>query len=309
LMDASLDTPLRTRCSIFSHLRAHRIFRFDLLALSLSIAGSVPTRAVADEHLFGWVLGAETLPKNQAEAYEFLTLRTGKAEGTYLGWDSETEVEYGFTDQFQASVSLENHYFYNKGVDGSRDALDNTNGDRFGGVALAGKYRVLSPFKDPVGLAIRLEAGYLAHDEVDGLKQTEGYIAPQAILQKNYFDDTLVFDVNGGVEFAWGKRPAEKYPRELALTGGAGGSYRFAPNWYFGLESHIRSEYPLFNLGNHEHTVIFAGPSLHYGTQRWWATLSYGYQVLGTGIDEPADGRTFAEEVSNEIRLKVGFNF
>jgi hypothetical protein len=308
-MDAPLNTPLRTPCSIFFHLRAHRIFRFDLLALSLSIAGSVPTRAVADEHLFGWVLGAETLPKNQAEAYEFLTLRTGKAEGTYLGWDSETEVEYGFTDQFQASVSLENHYFYNKGVDGSRDALDNTNGDRFGSVALAGKYRVLSPFKDPVGLAIRLEAGYLAHDEVDGLKQTEGYIAPQAILQKNYFDDTLIFDVNGGLEFAWGKRPAEQYPRELALTGGAGVSYRFAPNWYFGLESHIRSEYPLFNLGHHEHTVIFAGPSLHYGTQRWWATLSYGYQVHGTGIDEPADGRTFAEEVSNEIRLKVGFNF
>jgi hypothetical protein len=42
---------------------------------------------------------------------------------------------------------------------------------------------------------MRLEAGYLAHDEVDGLKQTEGYIAPQFILQKNYFDDTLIFDI------------------------------------------------------------------------------------------------------------------
>jgi len=38
-------------------------------------------------------------------------------------------------------LSLENHYFYNKGVNGARDALDNTNGFRFGGVALAGKYR------------------------------------------------------------------------------------------------------------------------------------------------------------------------
>ena len=280
-----------------------------LALLVLPITGSFLSSALADEHLFGWVLGAETLPSKHAEVYEFLTLRTGKAEGTYLGWDSETEVEYGFTDQFQASLSLENHYFYNKGVDGSRDALNNTNGLRFGGVILAGKYRLLSPFKDPVGFAVRLEAGYLAHDEVDGLKQTEGYIAPQLILQKNYFDDTLIFDVNGGVEFAWGKRPAEQYPRELSMTGGAGVSYRFAPNWYFGVESHIRSEYPLFEFGNHEHTVVFAGPSLHYGAERWWVTLSYGYQIHGTGIDEPADGKTFAEEVRNEIRLKVGLNF
>jgi len=156
---------------------------------------------------------------------------------------------------------------------------------------------------------VRLEAGYLAHDEVDGLKQTEGYIAPQLILQKNYLDDTLIFDVNGGTEFAWGKRPAEQYPRELSLTGGAGVSYRFAPNWYFGVESHLRSEYPLFEFGNHEHTVVFAGPSLHYGAERWWVTLSYGYQIHGTGINEPADGKTFAEEVRNEIRLKIGLNF
>jgi hypothetical protein len=277
--------------------------------LVLSIAGSFSVSALADEHLFGWVLGAETLPSKRAEAYEFLTLRTGKAEGTYLGWDSETEVEYGFTDQLQASLSLENHYFYNKGVNGDRDALDNTNGFRFGGVALAAKYRLLSPFKDPIGFAVRLEGGYLAHDEVDGLKQTEGYVAPQFILQKNYLDDTLIFDVNGGTEFAWGKRPAEQYPRELAFTGGTGVSYRFASNWYFGVESHIRSEYPMFHFGNFEHVVWFAGPSLHYGTERWWVTLSYGYQVYGSGINEPADGKTFAEEVRNEFRLKVGFNF
>ena len=277
--------------------------------LAVPLAGAFPGNARADEHLFGWVPGAETLPARHAEAYEFVTLRTGKAEGTYLGWDSETEVEYGFTDQFQASLSLENHYFYNQVVDGPRDGLNDTDAFRFGGVVLAGKYRILSPFKDPVGLAVRLEAGYLAHDEVDGLKQTEGYIAPQLILQKNYFDDTLIFDVNGGLEFAWGKRPAEQYPRELALTGGAGVAYRFAPKWCLGLESHARSEYPLFELGNHEHTVVFAGPSLHYGTERWWVTLSYGYQIHGTGIDEPADGKTFAEEVRNEIRLKAGLNF
>jgi hypothetical protein len=70
--------------------------------------GLLPTTAHADEQLFGWVLGSETLPAGHAEAYEFLTYRTGKAEGTYRALDTETEFEYGFTDQFQASLSLEN---------------------------------------------------------------------------------------------------------------------------------------------------------------------------------------------------------
>jgi hypothetical protein len=110
------------------HPRASTFFAFSLpgiLPLTLVLlpmTGPFPSRALADEHLFGWVLGAATLPSRHAEAYEFLTLRTGKAEGTYLGWDSETEVEYGFTDQFQASLSLE-IISYNRGVDGPRDAL------------------------------------------------------------------------------------------------------------------------------------------------------------------------------------------
>lgn len=286
--------------------------RLLLLSSSAFIAFSTslfPGTALADEQLFGWVLGSETLPAGRAEAYEFLTLQSGKAEGTYRALDTETELEYGFTDRFQASAALENNYFYNKGVNGTRDALNDTNVFRFGGIELSAKYRLLSPFKDPVGLALRLEGGYLPHDEVDGLKETEVYVAPQFILQKNYFDDTLIIDLNAGTEFAWGKRPAEQYPRELAFTGGGGISYRFAPNWYIGLENHVRAEYPLFHIGNFEHVVDYAGPAIHYATQRWWVTLSYNYQIFGNGIDEPASGQTFAEEVKQQIRLKIGFNF
>jgi hypothetical protein len=279
------------------------------IALVAVFVATLPKIARADEHLFGWVLGSETLPAGHAEAYEFLTLQSGRAEGTYRALDTETELEYGFTDKFQASIALENNYFYNHGVNGPRDALNDTHVLRFGGVEVAAKYRLLSPFKDPVGFALRLESGYLSHDEVDGLTENEIYIAPQFILQKNYFDDTLIIDVNGGIEFAWGKRPAEQYPRELAFTGGGGISYRFAPNWYIGLENHVRAEYPMFHLGNYEHVVDYAGPALHYATQRWWVTLSYNYQIFGNGIDEPASGQTFAEEVRHQIRLKIGINF
>ena len=86
-----------------------------------------------DEQLFGFVRGAETLPAHRWEVCQFVTLGERKSEGTYYGTHFETEAEYGLTNQFQASLSLIQHYFYNKGVDGDRDALDTTNAYRFGG--------------------------------------------------------------------------------------------------------------------------------------------------------------------------------
>ncbi len=217
--------------------------------------------------------------------------------------------EYGFIDCFQASISLDQHYFYNHEVTGDRDALVDRNYFRFGGVAASGKYRVLSPFKDPVGIALRLEAGYLLRDEVDGLKQHERYVKPEIDFQKDFFDDTLtcVFDL--GVEWAWGKQPAEQYPKEVSFEGAAGVAYRFAPNWFAGAEIHTRWEYPQFDLYNFEHRVFYVGPSIHYSQQRWWATLSWNYQVYGKGVDEPDDGQTFAEETRQVVRLKIGINF
>ena len=259
----------------------------------------------ADEQLFGFVRGAETLPKGHTDLYQFVTFRTGKDGGNYYGVDFDTEIEYGFTDSFQASAAIVNHYFNNNGVDG----LDDANIYRFGGFELAGKYNVLSPFKEVVGLALRLEGGYLLHDEVGGLPQNEIYFAPEVDLQKNFRDDTLIWDLNFGPELAWGKTPAEEYDHELALQTATGLSYRFAPNWFVGPECNFRAEYPNFDIGFFEHATFYAGPSLHYSSKRWWTTLTPVYQAWGEGVDEPHNGKTYAEESTWKIRWKVGFNF
>jgi opacity protein-like surface antigen len=274
-------------------------------AALLALLGSTVPQAQADEHLFGWVRGAETLPDGHFDAYQFITLRTGKAQGHYRAWDFNTEVEYGVTDQLQLGVAVEQHYFDIDQV----DELDDQNRYQFGGVELSAKYRVLSPFKDVVGLALRLELSYLAFDDVAGIEQEEFDIQPEIILHKNFFDDTLITHLNIGAKMAFGKKPAEEYDYELTFQGGAGVAYRFAPNWFVGIEGHWRSEFPEADLGFHEHSVIFVGPSLHYGAKNWWATASYGYQVYGEGVDEPVSGKTYAEEARNEFRLKVGLNF
>ena len=249
--------------------------------------------------------GAETLPKGHADFYQFATLRTGKSDGDYHAWDFDTEVEYGFTDKFQMSVAAVQHYFDVEGVPG----LDNGSFYRFGGVELAAKYRFTSVFKDGYGLAIRPEIAFLRYDDVGGIIQTEFDFAPELIYQKNFLDDTLIFAANVGVKLAWGKKPAEEYDREFTIQGAMGLSYRFAPNWFFGPELHLRSEYPNFDLGFHEHTALFVGPSLHYGAKRWWATATYVYQAWGNEVDPVVSNKAFAEEARHEFRLKIGVNF
>ena len=278
--------------------------RFRALALATLLTLFLAPATRADEQLFAFARGAETLPKSRSEIYQFVTLRTIKKQGTFYGLDFDTEIEHGFTDQFQASVAVINRYIY---VDGVED-LDNTNNYRFGGVETSAKYRVLSPFKDPLGLALRLEGGYLPNDEVAGLSQDEIFIAPEVDLQKNFRDDTVICVLNLGSEWAWGKKPAEQYQREMSLQGSTGVAYRFASNWYAGVEARVRSEYPQFDLDKFEHVVVYSGPSVHYGAERWWATLSWLYQVYGRGVDE-TPAQTFAEETRQIVRLKVGFNF
>ncbi len=170
----------------------HIPFRAAPAAVAAAILFWAVSTIRADEQLWGFVRGAETLPAKRAEFYQFFVLHEGKAEGTYYGSDFESEFEYGFIDRFQASIAVEQHYFYNKGVDGDRDALNDTDAYRFGGVKVSGKYRLLSPFKDPIGLALRLESGYLWNDEVDGLPQSEFFLKPEIDFQKDFRDDTII---------------------------------------------------------------------------------------------------------------------
>ncbi len=264
----------------------------------------LPLLAHADENLFGTVRGSETLPSGHVDLYQTTTLRTGKDGGHYAGWDFDTEVEYGVSDTFQMSLEVKQHAFSISG----NEELRNDDFYRFGGLEFAGKYRFNSVFKDGYGLTLRPEVGWLRYDDVGGIIQQEIFVATSLIYQKNFLDDTLIFAANAGVEFAWGKKPAEEYDHEVSFEGGLGLTYRFAPNWFAGVEARGRSEFPDFDLGNHEHTVVFVGPALHYASQAWWATLQYGYQVWGNGVDE-ASGHTFAEESRHELRLKLGFSF
>jgi hypothetical protein len=142
-----------------------------ILLFSFSIAR-------ADEAIFAWTYTTDLLPKGRWEFEQWVTSRWEKEHGTYSVLDFREELEYGLTDDFQIALYL-NHHYVNANDDfpaedpnrpGHRlPRVYETGGEdvhaghnpatpfdsyHFESVSFEAIYRLLSPYKDPIGLAL-----------------------------------------------------------------------------------------------------------------------------------------------------------
>lgn len=280
-----------------------------LLVFSLLLASLT---ARADENLFGYSTGADTLPQGATEIYEWITYRSQKHEGTYQAIDYRTELEYGWTPAFTQSFYL--NFVQHKIKDsaplddtGSPEYPNLMTGVRLQGLQTALKYNVLSVYKDPVGLAFYVEPGFSQIFKITGQEQEEWSLEFKTILQKNFLDDLLsvVFNINLEHEVRRFKGD-NLWADEFTLESTAGVSYRFVPKWWGGVETRYHSEYPEY--GKREHWAIFLGPNVHYGDKHWWTTLAVMPQFQGGPREEGEDAH-LSEHEKTEYRLKVGYNF
>lgn len=303
-----------------------KLKQLTILFLGLTSA-YLSSSALADESLFGYVKGAETLPKGSWEFDQSLTYRNDKGSGDYSAWDSKTEIEYGVTDRFTASGYLKMQSIDMSGlvVDGYLPG-DKDYGMRPSGVETSFKYNFLSPAKDDFGLAGYLSLGYDWLDKHSGQDKDKYSIELELLAQKYFMEGQLIWVGNVGTGAVYAKRDKLSDSRmaslpegyewptdpemELELKAGTGLSYRFAPNWFIGAEALYETEYET-EVGQ-ERWSVFAGPSLHYGGKEWWATLTWFKQVKGGG--EQYEGQHdndlhLIERTEQEIRVKFGVEF
>jgi hypothetical protein len=284
----------------------------------LALAGA----AQADENLFGYVRGAEVLPKGSAEFYQWFTQRSDKGAGHYRALDTKSEIEYGVTDRFQVSAEVNGMSLNTHGltIDGYLPK-DNKFGLKLQSVEVAGKYNFLSPARDDFGLSgyASFEIGRL--DPHSGQKKTEYEFETQLLAQKYFLEGQLTWVGNIGLRAAYEHRaPVAGLPEdfdwpttaemEINTKIGTGLSYRFRPGWYVGAEAMYEVEHET-EVGL-ERWSLFAGPSLHYGGERWWGTLTMFRQLRGGGETYAGQADTslhLIEKTKNEIRLKIGYNF
>jgi hypothetical protein len=148
--------------------------------------------------------------------------------------------------------------------------------------------------------------------KISGQYQKEFSTEFKFLFQSNFFDDQLIFVTNLTPEIEFRKFDGDDaWESELAFEATAGLSYRFAPKWYAGLETRYHSEYPDWpDTITREHYAIFLGPNIHYGSEKWWFTLTALPQVFGTPNEsERSAFRHLGEHEKLELRFKIGFNF
>jgi uncharacterized protein DUF6662 len=292
-------------CQLTSALLILPAWLFAGLALCL---GTIEARA--DENLFGYTYTADVLPKGKWELEQWVTDRIGKESGSFSATDFRTEIEYGFTDRLQGSLYLNYNYFYVHKAVASSGPLDDR--DRFGisGISSEWKYQLLSPYKDSFGLTLYLEPGYGTIEPSDGSRHQEIELEGKLILEKHWLDDALVGAFNYTLEPEWEKANGDSgFGVHLKMEGSTGLAYRIAPRWYAGLETRVQTQFKDGDLNRSEFVAAFAGPALHYGSQRWWATLTVLPQIWGWPDSRGKGGLTLNDHERLEVRLKVGYNF
>jgi hypothetical protein len=309
-----------------------RLAQFVFASLSIwGVAGA----ARADEPLFGYVYTTDVLPKGKFELEQWGTLREGRSHGDFHVLETRTEASYGLSDSVQLSGYLNFAYadaYHNTPTgetsppevfaDYSVDPGRRLDRGRFEGASAEVIWRIASPYTAPVGLAVYIEPTV-------GPRTYE--LESRVIAQKNFIDDRLVISANLtiGQELRQllGDPSADPasiafrthWDKETDVNLGLGASYRFRPNWSAGVEFLNEREFAGFNpfvTDKRTNVAFYAGPNLHYGGRRWFATGTFLFQLPGAkDYANPAPGfivhgLTDADDFERyRLRMKVGYAF
>jgi hypothetical protein len=250
------------------------------------------TVARADDRKFTYSYEAKTLPKGTWEFEQWATLQTGKDAGTWNTLLLRDEIEYGVTDQFNASIYLNTTYQGNSGVPG----FDNERSYGFESMSAEFKYKVSEPAVDPVGFLLYFEPAF-SNDSYE----LEGKL----VFSKEFGPWTFAYNFIAEGDLNRGDDPAQSplWTWELELFNTVGVSYAFSPQFAVGAEFYDVARYDFFT---HDSTrADYVGPNVHFSSGSWWATLTVLHQVtFGRGYEY-----TDSDNTKWQFRLIFGVNF
>lgn len=273
----------------------------------------------ADESLLGFSKSAEPLPMNAIDLVQHVEIHGDKGAGKYQGIYTKTEFEYGVTDKFTVAAYLLGQSVTTKGIviDGYIPA-DHAGGWDYSGFEASMKYNFLSAAKDDFGLSQYLSYTHLNKDPHSGQDKQVDSFEIKLLAQKYFLDGQLIWLGNLGLEATRAQRKAVETSAEwsldpemeIALLASTGLSYRFMDNWFAGAELVYEQENET-EVGL-ERFSYFAGPTIHYGAQRWWGSFSYLREFAGGGEKFDAQNDTslhLIERTKNKFLFKIGYNF
>ena len=265
-----------------------------LAVIALILSTGMASSARANERRFTYTYESATLPAGAAEFEPWTTVRAGR-DDYYLRMDHRLEFELGLLDQLMTAFYINFSAIGADvaGVDASgMPTTVRTNEFAYGGIATEWKWKLMDPVADAAGLALYLEAG---------LEPSATAIEAKLIVDKRIGDLILAGNLVGEVAMEEG---VDEVETEIELESDWGIAYLFTERFSAGIEARTHTE---ILDGELEHTAIFAGPTVGYGTEAYWIALTTLFQAaaLGHGGDGVLDLED--HEVVN-ARLLIGMS-
>ncbi len=260
------------------------------LALLACLAFLTPAGAArADERYFTYTYEPKVLAAGAVEFEQWATLRAGKENGVFSRWDLRSEFEFGLTDNLTTALYLN---FRSTHFDSADDTLDEDDFE-FKGISSEWKYKLFDPTADPVGFLLYGELT-TTFDELE--------LEEKLVLGKNF--DRAIFAFNAVFEQEW-EFEEEETESELVIEFTAGAAFQVNDRFSVGVELREKNVFP--EMEDLEHAALFAGPALHYSTEKWWATLTFLPQIVALE-GSTGDSVNLDEFERAEFRLIFGIH-
>lgn len=165
-----------------------------------ALAGAFSQPAVAGESPFGWIYTADVQPQGTRQFQQWIDVQRTQTQGSYTNTLLRSEIEFGITPKYQTSIYLNSRIINanRNGMDGTSsgpntdipDDFDPTSRyklNRVESVSWENLYQISNPLVDPIGMALYFEPKW-------GPRNKE--LEFKLILQKNFFDDRLIWATN-----------------------------------------------------------------------------------------------------------------
>lgn len=306
------------------------------LVLGSALALVMATQAVADEKLWVYARGVDTLPQGEIEFELNTVTRLDKDSGDYRFTDIRPEIEYGITNRLTVSGELmifDHDYSVD---DPDLEPMYDTQGGaggrfrdtQYGGYEFKLKYNLLSAYQNTIGMSVGIGYEHRDRYRLDGAEIDQDSVVFLGYVQKNFLDDTLVFVLSPKIELERRTSPGV-LEEEIGLDIAAGVSYRVAPRWNVGLEFRHQSDYlnpeedGVLNpelrpsswdlgdlrIGSQHQNGNYFGPTVHFAERHWWVTAGALYQFAGGGSDFAyvRDDRNWDEHERWHVGFTVGY--
>ena len=270
---------------------SHPKIRAALLgALTLMAPASA---AWADDQPFITLYTTDVDTQGERELGQWLLWSAGHAHQTYDDVLSQSEFEYGITDDLQGSLYL--NYEWSR----DRDPAAPAGSQSLVGIHGELIYRVLNVYFDPFVLSFYLDPSYAPDHRA---------VEARILLQKNFFNDTLRLVVNTNFEDDW-DRYGTRFARTGALEFRAGAAYNITPDFSAGFEfsnEHAFNGLILGTAASEQTSDYYIGPTLQYVGTPATVTLSFQAQLPVAANVSGAPGLVSNGFAAQAERYRVG---